>query len=80
MADISHEEMGTSCDSCGNGGAMCCCLTCKDCGDKYDRDDIRYNMCPDCLSNFQSTDLEHQIDKAMHTYEPQPSRESGVKE
>ena len=43
---------------------------CKDCGETYE-DELRYGLCEDCLAEFQLHDLESQIDKAMHFYEPQ---------
>jgi hypothetical protein len=66
MTDISHEEMGSSCDCCGNGGSLCTCKRCVDCEEKYDVCDLNYyGFCPDCWDDFSTKTLEDKLERAL---------------
>lgn len=63
--DISHEEIGDSCDSCGNSYTMCGCNNCVDCKDKYAAEDMEHGFCPDCFDDFQRKDLEERVEQIL---------------
>jgi uncharacterized Zn ribbon protein len=39
---------------------------CRECQEEYEREEMKHNLCEDCFADFQSHDLEYQIEKAMH--------------
>lgn len=62
---ISHEEMGDSCDACGNSYAMCGCKNCVDCKEKYAAEDMQYGFCADCYDDFDKQDLETKFEQIL---------------
>ena len=66
MTDISHEEMGSSCDWCGNGGSLCACKRCVDCKLNHDAEDINaHGFCEDCWDDFDKKPLEDKLERAL---------------
>lgn len=41
---------------------------CKDCREEYE-EELNYGLCEDCFAEFQSNDLEYQIEKAMYLHD-----------
>lgn len=62
---ISHEEIGDSCESCGNSHFMCDCQKCNECREYYAPEDINYGMCADCFDDFEKLDLEDRMEKLL---------------
>ncbi len=77
MANISHEEMGTSCEDCGNSPSMCDCQPCRECTEFYAFEDLKNGFCPDCYDDYDRLDLEDKLAIAMKPPNPfNPKMES----
>jgi hypothetical protein len=44
-------------------------MCCRDCGEKYEIEDLRFGLCEDCLDDFQNRELEDQIDDLINDIE-----------